>query len=392
LIPLLAQGSISIIYAKLGDLKIIPIKLTVIFPIRYGIVTRLEWPRAILHLDMDAFFVNVHILENPSDKGIPLAVGGKPGQRGVIASASYEARAKGVRSAMASSKALKLCPEIKFVSSNRPMIRSCSAKVMEILARYGTLEKMSVDEAFVDLSLQKNPEALVKTILKRIKLETNLPSSAGLATSKLVAKIASDFEKPEGFTVVQPGTESKFLAPLEIRKIYGIGPKTASRLNSLGIEKCSDIVSIDIQKLLPIFGQYSVNLKNKAKGIDNRLVDPSPWIAKQQGTETTFESDIKQAADVELALQELSKEVSESIEQMGRSARTITIKLRWPDFTTITRQKTVPGEIHKSEDIYKVAKALLYENWEPGKPIRLLGISASRLGVSDQQKLNLEFE
>ena len=355
-------------------------------------MTRLEWPRAILHLDMDAFFVNVHILENPSDKGIPLAVGGKPGQRGVIASASYEARAKGVRSAMASSKALKLCPELKFVSSNRPMIRSCSAKVMEILARYGTLEKMSVDEAFVDLSLQKNPEALAKTILKRIKSETNLPSSAGLATSKLVAKIASDFEKPEGFTVVRPGTESKFLAPLEIRKIYGIGPKTASRLNSLGIEKCSDIVSIDIQKLLPVFGQYSVNLKNKAKGIDNRVVDPSPWIAKQQGTETTFESDIKQAKDVELALKELSKEVSESIEQMGRSARTITIKLRWPDFTTITRQKTVPGELHKSEDIYKVAKVLLYENWEPGKPIRLLGISASRLGVSDQQKLNLEFE
>ena len=355
-------------------------------------MTRLEWPRAILHLDMDAFFVNVHILEHPEDEGLPLAVGGRPGQRGVIASASYEARAKGVRSAMASSKALKLCPNLKLVSSNRPMIRSCSAKVMEILARYGTLEKMSVDEAFVDLSLQKNPEALVKTILKRIKSETNLPSSAGLATSKLVAKIASDFDKPEGFTVVKPGLESKFLAPLEIKKIYGIGPKTASRLNSIGIERCSDIVAIDIQKLLPIFGQYSVNLKNKAKGIDNRPVDPSPWIAKQQGTETTFESDIKEPKEVDLALLELSKEVSESIEQMGRSARTITVKLRWSDFTTITRQKTVPGEIHKAGDIYKVARTLLYDNWEPGRPIRLLGVSASRLGVSDQQKLNLEFE
>ena len=355
-------------------------------------MTRLEWPRAILHLDMDAFFVNVHILEHPEDEGLPLAVGGRPGQRGVIASASYEARAKGVRSAMASSKALKLCPNLKLVSSNRPMIRSCSAKVMEILSRYGTLEKMSVDEAFVDLSLQKNPEALVKTILKRIKSETNLPSSAGLATSKLVAKIASDFDKPEGFTVVKPGLESKFLAPLEIKKIYGIGPKTASRLNSIGIERCSDIVAIDIQKLLPIFGQYSVNLKNKAKGIDNRPVDPSPWIAKQQGTETTFESDIKEAKEVDLALLELSKEVSESIEQMGRSARTITVKLRWSDFTTITRQKTVPGEIHKADDIYKVARYLLYDNWEPGRPIRLLGVSASRLGVSDQQKLNLEFE
>ena len=341
---------------------------------------------------MDAFFVNVHILENPDHKGIPLAVGGKPGQRGVIASASYEAREKGVRSAMASSKALKLCPELKLVSSNRPMIRSSSTKVMEILARYGTLERMSVDEAFVDLSLQENPSALVKTILRRIKSETNLPASAGLATSKLVSKIASDFDKPEGFTVVEPGKESKFLAPLEIRKIYGIGPKTASLLNSLGVKICSDIVSIDIQKLLPVFGQYSVNLKNKAKGIDNRPVDSSPWVAKQQGTEHTFEKDISDSDTVEEALLELCEEVSENIGQMGRSARTITIKLRWSNFKTITRQKTVPGEIYKSIDIYKVAKALLYENWKAGKPIRLMGVSASRLGVSDQQKLELEFE
>jgi DNA polymerase-4 len=345
-----------------------------------------------MHLDMDAFFVNVHILENPGDQGIPLAVGGKPGQRGVIASASYEAREKGVRSAMASSQALKHCPELKLVSSNRQMIRSCSAKIMKILERYGTLERMSVDEAFVDLSLQKNPQALVKTILKRIKSETSLPASAGLAASKLVAKIASDFDKPEGFTVVKPGTESKFLAPLEIRKIYGIGPKTASLLHNLGVKTCSDIVSIDIQKLLPVFGQYSVSLKNKAKGIDPRPVDSTPWVAKQQGTENTFEKDISDSDTVEMALQKLCEEVSESIGQMGRSARTITIKLRWSDFKTITRQKTVPGEIYKSTDIYKVAKALLYENWKPGKPIRLMGVSASRLGVSDQQKLPLEFE
>ena len=293
---------------------------------------------------MDAFFVNVHILENPENKGIPLAVGGKPGQRGVIASASYEAREKGVRSAMASSQALKLCPELKLVSSNRPMIRSCSAKIMAVLSRYGTLERMSVDEAFVDLSLQKNPPALVQTILKRIKTETDLPASAGLATSKLVAKIASDFDKPEGFTVVEPGTESKFLAPLDIRKIYGIGPKTASLLNNLDVKTCTDLVSITDK------------------------------------------------ATVESALLELCEEVSESIDRIGRSARTITIKLRWSDFTTITRQKTVPGEIYKSKDIYKAAKTLLYENWKPGKPIRLMGVSASRFGVSDQQKLSLEFE
>jgi len=356
-------------------------------------VERIVWPRAILHLDMDAFFVNVHILANPDDKGIPIAVGGgKLGKRGVVASASYEAREFGVHSAMPVHKALKLCSNLKLVPSNRSLIRSCSLKVMEILSRYGTIEKMSVDEAFVDLSLQKNPVALVQTILKRIKAETNLPSSAGLSTSKLVAKIASDFDKPEGFTIVEPGNESKFLAPLEIRKIHGIGPKTASILKGLDVRICSDLVSIDIQKLLPIFGQHSVNLKNKAKGIDNRPIDPSPWVPKQQGTDTTFEKDISDSDVVEKELRKICKEVSECLEEVGRSARTITIKLRWPDFKTITRQRTVPGEINKSQDIYKVAKSLLYDNWKPGKPIRLLGVSASRFGVSDQQKLQLEFE
>ena len=180
---------------------------------------RIVWPRAILHLDMDAFFVNVHILANPDDKGIPIAVGGgKLGKRGVIASASYEAREFGVRSAMPVHKALKLCPEIKLVPSNRPLIRECSIRIMEILSIYGELEKMSVDEAFVDLTSQKNPPALARSILKRIKNETSLPASLGLSTSKLLSKIASDFDKPEGFTVIYPGTESKFLSPLNVVK------------------------------------------------------------------------------------------------------------------------------------------------------------------------------
>ena len=141
-----------------------------------------------------------------------------------------------------------------------------------------------------------------------------------------------------------------------------------------------------------MFGQYSVRLKNKAKGIDDRTVDPSPWVAKQQGTERTFEKDVNDSSIAEAALQELCEEVSESIGRMCRSALTVTLKLRWPDFSTINLQRTVPGEINRTEDIYKVAKSLLYDNWKPGKPIRLMGVSASRLGVSDQQKLPLEFE
>ena len=161
---------------------------------------------------MDAFFVNVHLLENPEDEGVPLAVGGKPGQRGVIASASYEARELGIRSAMASSRDLQQCPELKQVSSTRPMIRSCSAQVMAILSRYGTLERMSVDEAFDDISSQKTPPALAMTILDRIKDDTNLSASAGLSTTKLLSKLAPDFEKPDALLVVQTGRESKFPA------------------------------------------------------------------------------------------------------------------------------------------------------------------------------------
>src|SRR5690554_3239321 len=171
------------------------------------------WKRAILHVDMDAFFVNVHLLDHPEDRGIPLVIGGRPEERGVVASASYEARQYGIRSAMPSATALRLCPELKFANLNRPRIRECSQRVMNLLGEYGPLEKMSVDEAYVDLSGQERPEMLALSIREWVKAETNLPASVGLASSKLVAKVASDYEKPEGCTIVRPGEEAAFLAP-----------------------------------------------------------------------------------------------------------------------------------------------------------------------------------
>ena len=206
------------------------------------------WTTAIIHLDMDAFFVNVHLLENPDDRGKAIAVGGSPNGRGVVASASYEARQYGVRSAMPSSRALKLCPHIKFVRHNWPLIKDTSSKVMEILQEFGPVEKMSVDEAYVDVGDRDDPESVALIMRERVKAETNCPASVGLATSKLVAKIASDYDKPQGCTIILPGEEEDFLAPLPVRAISGIGPATAAKLAQFNIETCGQLAEYDFAR------------------------------------------------------------------------------------------------------------------------------------------------
>ena len=223
-----------------------------------------DWPQAILHMDMDAFFVNVHILEFPEDGGIPLAVGGQPDSRGVIASASYEARKFGVHSAMASSQAMRLCPKLKIVGHNWTLIKECSQQVMDILREYGPVEQMSVDEAYLDLSLIPKPDTLARVIQQRVKNETSLPASVGLATSKLVAKVASDFDKPEGCTIIQPGEEARFLAPQRVRVIWGIGPRTAERLANMGIRTCEQLAGYNPAELKEEFGSHANHLQQMA--------------------------------------------------------------------------------------------------------------------------------
>ena len=211
------------------------------------------WTTAIIHLDMDAFFVNVHLLEHPEDKGVPIAVGGSPNGRGVVASASYEARQYGVRSAMPSSRAIKLCPQIKFVRHNWPLIKETSSKVMEILQEFGPVEKMSVDEAYVDVSEHPDPETIALVMREKVKAATDCPASVGLAPSKLVAKIASDYDKPQGCTIILPGEEETFLAPLPVRAISGIGPATAGKLGQFNIETCGQLASYDFASLYATF-------------------------------------------------------------------------------------------------------------------------------------------
>ncbi len=215
------------------------------------------WIKAILHLDMDAFYVNVHILDHPQDNHIPLVVGGRPDQRGVISSASYEARKLGIRSAMPTSQALRLCPHLKIVPADWKRIRECSSQVMSLLASFGPLEQISVDEAYVDLGHHDNPQEIAAQIKRAVKTETALPCSVGLASSKLVAKIASDHDKPEGFTVVPPGSEAAFMAPLPTRAIWGIGPRTAERLAARGIQTCGQLAAADVNTLKVVLGRQT---------------------------------------------------------------------------------------------------------------------------------------
>ncbi len=337
-----------------------------------------SWPRAILHVDMDAFFVNVHLLDHPEDRGLPIAVGGRPDGRGVVASASYEARQFGVHSAMPSSRALRLCSDIKFVSHNWPRIRDSSQQVMEILKQHGPIEKMSVDEAYIDLSDHDDPESLALFIREQVKQETTLPASVGLATSKLVAKVASDYDKPAGCTIIRPGEEAEFLAPLSVRALWGIGPRTAERLGGLGIATCGDLGQADLATLQKRFGKHAADLKNRAQGIDPRPVNHEPGQTKSISQEWTFETDVDDTTFLEEKIGQMANGVAESLNKHQLMARTVTIKYRWTDFSTFTRQRSVVAPLQTAEEISALGLAIFREHWQ-GEKLRLLGIGVSGL-------------
>lgn len=337
------------------------------------------WPRAILHVDMDAFFVNVHLLAHPEDKGLPIAVGGSPSGRGVVASASYEARQYGVRSAMPSITALKLCPQIKFVRHDWERIKSSSQAVMAILGRYGPLEQMSVDEAYVELTGHPTADSLALVIREQVKRETGLPASVGLATSKLVAKVASDFDKPEGGTIVEPGQEAHFLAPLAVRALNGIGPRTAERLSELGIRTCGELATADLAALRLAFGKYGDELRQRAQGVDPRPVEAESGPTKSISQEWTFDTDVATAEILEARLQEMCADVSRTLQQKHLVAHTLFVKFRWADFTTFTRQKTVEVGMDEEGDLVRLATAVWREHWPDAQPMRLLGVGVSNL-------------
>ena len=347
------------------------------------------WERAVLHVDMDAFYVNVHLLDHPEDAGVPLVVGGRPEGRGVVASASYEARHFGVRSAMPAATALRLCPQLKFAGHNWPRIKECSRQVMDLLRQVGPVEQMSVDEAYVDLSAQEQPEVEAIAIRRRVKEETGLPASVGLATSKLVAKVASDHDKPEGCTIVRPGEEEAFLAPLSVRVIWGIGPRTAERLAALGIQTSGELAQAGLERLQLEFGRQAGSLQERARGIDARTVNAEAELPKSISQERTFSRDINDADFLQQKLEEMAATVAHALQRRGLVARTVTVKFRWADFTTFTRQKSISPPLDDEAEITRQARLIWRENWPAGQRMRLLGVGVSNLEEPQARQLTL---
>ncbi len=346
--------------------------------------------RKILHIDLDAFFCSVEELLNPSLKGVPFAVGGQPGRRGVVASCSYAARQFGVRSAMPMGQAMKLCPGLKVVSGRHSQYGQRSRQVMEILNRYTALvEEVSIDEAFMDVTdLPQSGKELAQVLQSTILRETLLPCSIGVATNKLVAKIATDYGKnqhhgitpPRAITVVEPGEEAAFLAPLPLRAMWGVGPKMEAALKKLGIQTIGDLANQPEQLLVAHFGKYGQELRRHAQGISVSEIVTEGEV-KSVSNEVTFDKDVSDPKVLNTTIKDLSTQVAYRLRKHQISATTVKIKLRWPDFTTLTRQISLKEATNQDTVIFNAAHALFMNVWSAGKPVRLIGVGTS--GLSD---------
>ena len=344
--------------------------------------------RTILHIDLDAFFCAVEELYNPSLRGIAFAVGGNPRERGVIASCSYAARQYGIHSAMPTARALHLYPDLILIKSHHKRYRIESNKVMQYLRTITNhFEQISIDEAFLDISQIPQPaHDLAILIQKNINTNMHLPCSIGIASNKLVAKIANDYGKstntgnhsPNTITIVPAGDEAAFLAPLPVRSLWGIGPKTAERLAKLNVSTIGDLARLPENILINHFGKMGKEFSLRSKGIDNRPVI-SHHEAKSLSNEVTFAKDKTNLQEVTDVLSQLSKRLASRLSNINKSAHTIKLKVRWFDFDTITRQFTYETPINDYDHIYAAAHQLLIKNWRDNKPIRLIGVGVSNL-------------
>jgi DNA polymerase-4 len=351
-------------------------------------------PRKILHLDLDAFFCAVEELHTPVLKGKPFAVGGRPDERGVVASCSYAARAFGVSSAMPMARALRICPELIIVSSHHGRYGDVSEQVMRRLRDLTPLvEQISIDEAFLDVSdLNQSLQDLAKALQRRIRSELSLPSSLGGAANKLVAKIATDVGKaavrsrdyPNAIMVVPPGEEAAFLAPLPTRALWGVGPKTELHLAELGLKLIGDVARWPESDLAGRFGKGGQELARHARGLDDRPVEP--WHeTKSISVETTFVKDIADSTSLRRTLREQAEEVGRRLREAHLAGSTIKLKLRWPDFSTLSRQVTLVQATDLDDEIGEAVEKLFLAEWQAGRPVRLLGVGVSGLGPPVRQ-------
>jgi DNA polymerase-4 len=338
--------------------------------------------RRILHIDMDAFYASVEQRDDPCLKGKPVAVGGSPAGRGVVAAASYEARVYGVRSAIPMARALRLCPGLVIVRPDFAKYKAASQAVFGIFRSVTPLvEPLSLDEAYLDVTENAWGEPLGRTVAQRLKGEireaTGLTASAGVAPNKFLAKIASAWKKPDGLTVIAPARVEGFLQKLPVDALWGVGPVTAARLRERGIEKLVDVRSADETVLRDAVGSGADWLRRLANGIDDRKVEPHSE-PKSSGSENTFASDLTDLNEIRATIDEMARDAARWLEKRSLLCRTVTIKVRYSDFTTITRSHS-SEPTREEEDLARRAVALLEKTDAGSRPVRLLGASVHNL-------------
>ena len=339
--------------------------------------------RYIALLDLDAFYASVEVLEDPSLAGKPLLIGGNPQSRGVVAAASYEARRYGCHSAMPTSRAVRLCPEAVILPPRFHLYREYSERVMDILHREsGIIQQMSIDEAYVDLTPvsgdMQEAVSRARRMQGRIRVDLGLPCSVGVASNKMVAKVACETGKPGGFVIVEPGTESAFLEDLDVRSLPGIGPRSTERLKSHGYHTLGQIAATPPEALVAVLGPWGAALKRRAQG-----EDPSPVDAEREtksvSAEETFGEDVSVRETLVEELKRMAERIAQSLEKHGLVGRTVTLKLRLTDFTTLTRSTSRDNATAHGDAILADALRLLDANWEPGTRVRLIGVGVSNL-------------
>jgi DNA polymerase-4 len=345
--------------------------------------------RKIIHVDMDAFFASVEQRDNPDLRGKPVAVGGSGG-RGVVAAASYEARKFGVRSAMPSVTAKRLCPDLIFVRHRFDAYKEASRQIRAIFEHHTPLvEPLSLDEAYLDVTEDRlgigSATRIAELIRQEIRAKTQLTASAGVSYNKFLAKLASDQNKPDGMCVIRPGQGADFVAELPIRRFHGVGPKAEEKMKRLGIETGADLAAKDIDFLRSNFGSFADYLYRAARGIDLRPVS-AHRERKSVGGERTFSEDISSGAALRETLDNIVDIVWERIENAKAKGRTITLKMKFTDFQTITRAKSLPHNVTDKREFAQIGHALLEETLPLPLPIRLMGLTLSNLDQGDDSQ------
>jgi len=346
--------------------------------------------RKILHIDMDAFYASVEQRDNPALRGKPVAVGGDPTVRGVVAAASYEARKFGVRSAIPMSRAVRLCPSLIIIHPDFQKYRSASQQVFEIFRDVTPLvEPMSLDEAYLDVTENCWHEPLGVTVARRIKAlineKTQLTASAGVAPNKFLAKIASGWKKPDGLTVVPPERIESFLQGLPVDALWGVGPVTAARLREHGIEKLIDVRARSVDDLTAIVGMHAEWLIELAHGRDDRPVEPNR-PSKSAGSEQTYATDLSSIEEIRREIDEMARDVAGWLTKKAKTARTVTIKVRYSDFTTVTRSQSETPPTADPDNIAARAVRLLEKTEAGQRAVRLLGVSVHNFGDAEAEE------